>query len=208
MRDLAAGGSLDVIEFGGGDGRFFDRIRDVTRTFVNIEPGELELSPLGKRRLDDPAYVSIRCSAEDLPMEDACADLIVAIASLDHVPDPDLALAEAARCLRPGGHLVVTLNNRRSWWKLLLARTGFLRRRERLIQGAHSVLWSLRECREHVGRQLTVTEARSVIFIPYIPLLWRIALPLANMLGPLIGPRLGAHSIVLARKDAQAVLLS
>jgi ubiquinone/menaquinone biosynthesis C-methylase UbiE len=54
--------------------------------------------------------------AESLPIEDASADLFLSYFGLHCFPHPDAAVREAARCLRPGGHLVgstIVLGNRR-----------------------------------------------------------------------------------------------
>lgn len=61
-RDLAGDRRLDIVELGGGDGVLFDRVRSVTRSYINIEPGDIELSPIALRRLADPLYGSVRCS--------------------------------------------------------------------------------------------------------------------------------------------------
>jgi len=47
-----------------------------------------------------------RLNAESLPFGDAEFDLIIANHLLEHVSSPDLALAEFARCLKPGGVLI------------------------------------------------------------------------------------------------------
>lgn len=44
---------------------------------------------------------------EHLPIRDACVDAAIALMVLHHVPNPQDALAEAFRILRPGGILVV-----------------------------------------------------------------------------------------------------
>jgi ubiquinone/menaquinone biosynthesis C-methylase UbiE len=54
--------------------------------------------------------------AEHLPVEDASADLFLSYFGLHCFPHPDAAVREAARCLRPGGHLVgstIVLGDRR-----------------------------------------------------------------------------------------------
>lgn len=47
-----------------------------------------------------------RVDAESMPFQDAAFDLLIANHLLEHVADPRRALAEFARCLRPGGLLV------------------------------------------------------------------------------------------------------
>jgi ArsR family transcriptional regulator len=44
---------------------------------------------------------------EALPLADTCLDVALCMLVLHHVPEPELALVEAARVLRSGGHLVL-----------------------------------------------------------------------------------------------------
>ena len=53
-------------------------------------------------------------SATDLPFDDASFDVAYSFKVLAHVPDLDRALAEMARVVRPGGHIVFDAYNRQS----------------------------------------------------------------------------------------------
>jgi len=58
--------------------------------------------------------VALRADVRALPLRDATIDVIVSNSTLDHFSSPrEIAagLRELARVLRPGGHLVVTLDN-------------------------------------------------------------------------------------------------
>lgn len=55
------------------------------------------------------AVVADLCTA---PLPDSCADLVLLADVVEHVDDPALALAAAARLLRPGGHLFVNTISR------------------------------------------------------------------------------------------------
>jgi SAM-dependent methyltransferase len=56
----------------------------------------------------DAIYLSV--GAESIPLVSACADVIVARNSLDHVDDPNAVLAETNRLLRPGGTLILNFD--------------------------------------------------------------------------------------------------
>jgi 2-polyprenyl-3-methyl-5-hydroxy-6-metoxy-1,4-benzoquinol methylase len=82
----------------------------------------------------------VAAHAERLPFADACFDVVTAFDVLEHVPRPELLLAEAARVLRPGGLLVGATpdpllferseethvaEHVPSWWVRELERAGF-----------------------------------------------------------------------------------
>lgn len=48
-------------------------------------------------------------NACQLPLADASVDTVLLLDVLEHLAQPELALAEACRVLRPGGHVVLTL---------------------------------------------------------------------------------------------------
>ncbi len=49
------------------------------------------------------------------PVADASVDFVLCTEALEHVPDPATFLAQAARCLRPGGRLLVTVPFAARW---------------------------------------------------------------------------------------------
>jgi len=62
-----------------------------------------------------PTLVGVRADVRSLPFPDATFDAIVSISTLDHFEehaDIDVALAELTRTLKPGGRLLLTLDNR------------------------------------------------------------------------------------------------
>lgn len=48
------------------------------------------------------------CDITSIPVPDNCFDLVFCTEVLEHLPRPDLALAEFSRILRPGGRLAIT----------------------------------------------------------------------------------------------------
>lgn len=69
-----------------------------------------DLSPgmLARARENVPGAEFVEASYTSLPVEDASADHVVCTLALSHLEDLRLFFAEAARVLRPGGHLVIS----------------------------------------------------------------------------------------------------
>ncbi|MFV9505507.1 MAG: class I SAM-dependent methyltransferase [Oscillochloridaceae bacterium umkhey_bin13] len=57
----------------------------------------------------------LNAAGEAIPLPSAAFDAVTAWDVLEHVRDPLLVLAELARVVRPGGHVLITAINRRAW---------------------------------------------------------------------------------------------
>jgi len=110
MRDLRRrlldGASGRVVEVGPGNGPNFDLYPPTAAEVVAVEP-----EPYLRRRAGDAARsaaVPIRVvagTADELPLEDGSADVVVCCLVLCSVDDQASALREIRRVLRPGGEL-------------------------------------------------------------------------------------------------------
>jgi SAM-dependent methyltransferase len=88
-----------VLEIGSGEGK-------IPRTLARHRPA-LELHGCDIREPAEPPDVfAFRRMDRDLPYEDRSMDAVLIVDVLEHVPDPTHLIAEAARVLRPGGHLI------------------------------------------------------------------------------------------------------
>src|SRR3712207_2782837 len=67
----------------------------------------IDLGLPGLRLAREHGVRPIRASVLQVPLPDACADVVVAGEILEHVEDDVAVLAECARLLRPGGTLVI-----------------------------------------------------------------------------------------------------
>ena len=76
------------------------------RVVVGVER-DPEALALGRARL--PWLRIIEGDATALPIQDQCADAVVLLDVLEHLAEPDRAIAEAHRVLRPGGVLILSL---------------------------------------------------------------------------------------------------
>jgi ubiquinone/menaquinone biosynthesis C-methylase UbiE len=106
-RDLLSGIGGDVLEIGGGTGANLPFYGSAVRTLTLIEPE----APMAKRLEGKLAAGScdaqvVRAPAEQLPFADQSFDHVVSTLVLCTVIDPEGALAEIRRVLRPRGSLL------------------------------------------------------------------------------------------------------
>jgi SAM-dependent methyltransferase len=65
-------------------------------------------SYLGTDYLSDRSRPDVVCSALELPFPESSFDTVVSTEVLEHVPEPQRALNEMRRVLKPGGHLILS----------------------------------------------------------------------------------------------------
>jgi SAM-dependent methyltransferase len=106
-RELLAGARGTVLEIGAGTGLNLRHYPEGLDELVLAEPGARIGSHIDLDR--GPEGVPVRLEqapAEYLPFEDGSFDTVVATLVLCTVSDPQRAVSEAARVLRPGGRLL------------------------------------------------------------------------------------------------------
>ncbi|MEV6653190.1 methyltransferase domain-containing protein [Streptomyces sp. NPDC051219] len=63
-------------------------------------------------------------TAGGLPLPDATADAVLFSEVVEHLADPDSAMDELRRVLRPGGHLMLSTPNLAAWYNRVLLSAG------------------------------------------------------------------------------------
>ncbi|SNY49159.1 Methyltransferase domain-containing protein [Paractinoplanes atraurantiacus] len=100
----------DVLEVGAGTGELWRHL-DPRRAGLRLTLADFSAAMC--ERLGEVAGAEVRrCDATDLPFADGSFDAVIANHMLYHVDEPDMALREFARVLRPGGRLFVATNGR------------------------------------------------------------------------------------------------
>jgi SAM-dependent methyltransferase len=98
---------MDVVELGCGTAYFSAWLARRGARPIGVDIAENQLATAramqAEHRLEFPL---IQANAEDVPLPDACADLVLSEYGASLWCVPDAWLAEAARLLRPDGHLV------------------------------------------------------------------------------------------------------
>ena len=104
--EMLAGLSGRVLEIGAGNGMNFARYPATVDEVVALEPEPYLREKAEAAARSAPVRVTVREGvAHPLPLEDASFDVAVASLVLCSVPEPDDAIAELRRVLRPGGEL-------------------------------------------------------------------------------------------------------
>ena len=96
----------EVVDVGAGTGVNLRYLESAARV-VAVEPEPAMRRQLARKRADAAVAVElVDAVAESLPFQDASFDAVVFTCALCTIGDPDAALAEARRVLRPAGRLV------------------------------------------------------------------------------------------------------
>jgi len=107
-----------ILDIGCGSGRHACQVgarRDVT--VIGADPSHADLLAAADRFTEHKRWGALACrewalaaaDALDLSFPDHAFDLVVCSEVLEHLHDPDRALAELARVTRPGGYLAVSV---------------------------------------------------------------------------------------------------
>ncbi len=105
-----------VLDVGCGSGRFWLDARawpaGLTITLADLSPGMLDEALATVRAIG--RWQDVRAQPADvcaLPFADGAFDVVLAMHMLYHASDPDRAVSEIARVLRPGGVVVASTNS-------------------------------------------------------------------------------------------------
>ncbi len=100
-----------VVDVGGGFGRLTNWLAARSQKVYLVEPSA-KMRQAAKKYLIKFPRVEVRPGkAEDTNLPSRCADLVIMVRVLHHLPNPAAALTEAGRILKPQGLLVLEFAN-------------------------------------------------------------------------------------------------
>ena len=96
-----------VADLGCGTGQMAESLAPFVRRVIGVDDSAAMLSA-ARKRLAGVGNVDLRNGRlESLPIEDGSVDAALLFLVMHYVPEPELAIAEAARILVPGGRLLI-----------------------------------------------------------------------------------------------------
>jgi len=192
---------LVVVDVGCGRAEAFHLLCRLTERYVGLDPNPTTFGfwEPGRRA----RFAAAR--GEALPLAPQVADVVLLLSVLDHAQDPEGVLTEVRRVLKPGGLLVLSFGNARSW----LARVrGWTGRAARTRDEEHTFHFTQRTVEALLGASGFRIEKRWAFDYVRLPRVLDRRLPLGllsviadtgDALGGLLGPRLGDSVWLAAR---------
>lgn len=150
-------GQLFLLDIGSGGGGFLKGIEAEIDRYIGIDPSDVMLSyakPHKNRSF-------IRAVGEELPLKSEIADIVLIKSALDQCYDPSKVISEAARVLKRGGLILISLSNRRAYYNLL---------KKRFCEGSHQFHFSYQEVEslmESGGFQIKSSFDIGYFFLPH-----------------------------------------
>jgi SAM-dependent methyltransferase len=135
-----------------GPGRVLDLGCGVGHSFARLAPRETIGVDVDAAALAGQDRETVVADMRALPFADASFASVLAVHSIEHVPDPERVLGEAARVLEPGGTAVFVTPNRLTFG-----------RPDEIIDPFHHVELDPGELRELCGRRFGTVELRGVV---------------------------------------------
>lgn len=104
-----------VVDAGCGTGALLESLRGAGRTFTGFDLSPAMVARARRRAALRGARLEVCSASERWPVQDEEADVVFGLAMLEFVEHLDLALDELARCLRPGGRALVSVETVQDW---------------------------------------------------------------------------------------------
>ena len=99
--------SWTIGDFGCGTGQLTESLAPFVQKVIAVDDSSAMLAA-ARRRLASMSNVEVKSGRlESLPVEDGSLDAALLFLVLHYVPEPEVAVAEARRTLKPGGRLLV-----------------------------------------------------------------------------------------------------
>lgn len=179
VRSFAEKNPVHMLDIGCGWGDFSEKLNPYLKSYIGIDPSLSELQRFNRR----PNRYVMRGVGEFLDfVKDQSRNFILLNSVMDHAFDCDLMFSNCLRILRPGGLLVISMENSEKWPSRV---RKWLRRP--VVHEGHFSFWSMNDVERLLNGQFTIMQKRSFGYLfGFHQLTTRVPLPMA-LLRPLNG---------------------
>jgi SAM-dependent methyltransferase len=109
-----------VLDIGCGDGGYSEALSDLYTCYLGLEPSEIPTPKRMRKQPGENVILVHNDPSKPLPVAENSIDLVMFLASYDHIPNRSEAVAQAWNALRPFGFMLITMTNYGFWAKRLL----------------------------------------------------------------------------------------
>lgn len=102
-----------IMDAGCGFGRLFPAYKDLAESFYLLDYADNMLEQAKVNCETEKNIDFIRGELTKIPVEDKSCDCILSVRTVHHLEDPSLFFNEISRVLKPGGHLLIDIPNKR-----------------------------------------------------------------------------------------------
>jgi ubiquinone/menaquinone biosynthesis C-methylase UbiE len=110
---------------GGGNSPTLSHLAKSYKYLCVLNPSERDLMLYAEKSMADERILLVRGVGEMIPFLDSSFDLVEIPATLDHCFNHKKVLEECFRVLEPGGRIVLTCGNEKSWYRNVVSKLKF-----------------------------------------------------------------------------------
>lgn len=107
LKERVAQGGL-ILDVGCGSGSFRELVRSAFSRYLGIDVVKHSGFPA------DAEFLQANFDSGSVPLENGCADVVIAIETIEHLENPRAFVRELTRLAKPGGWILVTTPNQLS----------------------------------------------------------------------------------------------